>query len=707
MDVVIKNKDENARIRKLIDLDKSLLPTDGGPGFNRLIFSTSPYLLQHAENPVDWYPWGDEAFARAAQEDKPVMLSIGYATCHWCHVMAHESFEDLEVAAVINRCVVPIKVDREERPDIDQLYMTAARVLTGGSAGWPLTLFLTAERKPFYAATYIPKTGSNGVVGFAETVEKLLDAWRTRRNLIDENCAAVMQAFNDAPAPAAADVNHGEILDTSLGTLQGMYDFMYGGFGEKPKFPMPHYLAFLMRMWYRTRSDSHEDLVAVTLRAMRDGGIYDQLGFGFHRYAVDQEWLIPHFEKMLYDQALIAVAYLEGYQAFGGTFMKDTAREILTFVLRDMIAPEGGFFSGLDADTDGREGGFYLWKCGEIEQLLGPDAARLFCHAFGVSEEGNFEGSNILHLPVTFSMVAREHGLTETEFCEKLAGYRIQLLEARAQRTLPFRDEKIITSWNGLMIAALARGAAVCGDQELLAVAAKAADFIVSTLRNDSGRLMRSYHHGAVSVPGFLEDYAFLCWGLIEMYQASGNGEFLANALILAREMAERFEDKERGGFFDTGSDTGDVLVRMKSLYDGAIVSGNSIACYCLLKLGKIVFDDSLLQAGQRCLDASMDNLRQQPVAHLQMVNALDYSLGPDVDITLVGPPNDPAVTVMARVIHQKYIPGLVLRFVREGELDGHSLIDGHAAAYVCARGACRPPVCDPVEFEQLLDTVL
>jgi uncharacterized protein YyaL (SSP411 family) len=602
--------------------------------------------------------------------------------------------------------VVPVKVDREERPDIDSLYMAAARMLTGGSAGWPLTIFLTADRKPFYAATYIPKKGQNGVLGVSETLEKIMEVWQTRRELIDENCDAVIKALGEKTSVSSGDTNFGEVLDTALATLMGMYDFMYGGFGEKPKFPLPHYLSFLLRMWQRTGNTDVEDTVRFTLRMMRDGGIYEQLGFGFHRYAVDQQWLVPHFEKMLYDQALIAMAFLEAYQAYGDTFLKDTAIEVFTFVAGEMMSPEGGFYSGLDADTEGSEGKYYLWTRAEIEECLDQETARLFCQAFDVTGIGNFEGANILHLPQPLAMIARENGLELGELSKRLAVARSKLLDVRKNRVQPFRDEKILVAWNGLMIAALARGAGVSGDKGLLDAAVSAARFVDAHLRSGSGRLLRSYHLGEASGPAFLEDHAFLCWGMIELYQVSGNQEYLDKALVLSGEMLELFQDGAHGGFFDTGSDVKVDLVRMKNIYDGAIPSGNAIACLCLLRLGKITFDDRLLQAGAQSLEACLGNVKQQPVAHLQMVNALDFYLGPDVDITLVGDSEDPAVKEMVRAIYGRFAPGLVLRFRNGGDHDGHRAIDGRPTAFVCAKGACRPPVNDVNEFELLLNEV-
>ncbi len=706
MENAFKENTENSKIKRFRDLDRSSLPPDGGAGFNRLIFATSPYLLQHADNPVDWYQWGDEAFDRAAREDKPVMLSIGYATCHWCHAMARESFEDPEVAEVINRCVIPVKVDREERPDIDSTYMTAAAILTGGNTGWPLTVFLTPDRKPFHAATYLPKNSRNGVLGIIDTLEKLTEVWHSNRKIIEENCVAITRAFEEMTTIRSSETNFGEILDTSLASLQSMYDPMYGGFGGQNKFPLPHYISFLLRMWHRTRNNDIEEIVGLTLRAMRDGGIFDQLGAGFHRYTVDRKWLVPHFEKMLYDQALIAMAYLEAFQAFGDDYLRETAAETLSFVLREMTSPEGGFYSGLDADSEGVEGKYYLWTRGEVENLLDEESSRIFCQVFGVSETGNFEGSNVLHVPVSPAMIARERSLDPEELATLLAAARTRLAEARKTRTMPFRDEKIITAWNGLMIAALARGAAITGDALFLDAAEKATRFVESNLRDRSGRLLRSCHLGEVSVPAFLEDHAFLCWGMTEMYQASGKRGYLDRALMLADELLKLFLDGTDGGFFDTGSDTGEILVRMKSVYDGAIPSGNSIACLCLFRLGKITFNDSLTDAAEKCLNSCMGNLGLQPVGHIQMVNALDFHLGPDVEITLVGTGESPATQEMLRAIHARYLPGLVLRFRDDGDQGEYRTVDGRPTAYVCARQACRPPVNDPAGLERLLEEI-
>lgn len=702
MESVTREKDENSRIRRLMEVDRTSLPADGGEAYNRLVFSASPYLLQHADNPVDWFPWGDEAFEKAANEDKPVMVSIGYATCHWCHAMARESFEDPQVAEVINRHLISVKVDREERPDIDALYIAAARILTGGGAGWPLTVFVTPDRKPFYCATYIPRTSANGVLGLVETVEKISEIWKNSRSLIDDNCNVVAKALREMDGPGSAGSDHGRILDTTLAALQGAYDYLHGGFGAGQKFPLPLNLAFLLRMWRRTRSQDIEEMVAYTLRMMRDGGIYDQLGSGFHRYTVDPAWRVPHFEKMLYDQALVAIACLEAFQAFGDEFLMETARDVFSFVLRDMTSAGGGFYAGLGADSGGREGGYYLWTRSEIEHHLDGESARLFCQAFGVTDGGTFEGSNILYLPRSPSLLARENGLDAKELEQRLKDACETLARVRAGRTMPFRDEKILVAWNGLMIVSLARGGAVSGDPRLLEAARNALEFIRRNLRTAEGRLLRSWYRGTASVPAFLEDHAFLCWGLIELHQADGDPAALQEARGLAREMLELFLDGDTGAFFDSADEAEQMLVRMKNAHDGAIPSGNSIASLCLLKLGKICGDGALSQAGERCLGFWMGHLAEQPLAQVQMVNALDFFLGPDVEITLVGARREPDMGALLGAVHRHFIPGLVLRF-QEEEGGAYPLVGGVATAYVCARGACRPPLNDAARLGQML----
>jgi uncharacterized protein YyaL (SSP411 family) len=700
-------KDEIARIRTLIELDKSSLPPDGGAHFNRLIFSRSPYLLQHADNPVDWYPWSEEAFDKARREDKPIFLSIGYSTCHWCHVMEEESFTDREAASIINKYVVPVKVDREERPDIDTQYMKVVQLMTG-RGGWPLNIIMTPDGKPFYAATYIPKFARMGVPGIIELLEKISELWRSRRDLIFRDSAKILDALRKMAAPSAGgDVDHA-VLGKIFRELEQMFDPTFGGFGGAPKFPMPLYCAFLLRSWWRSESPAAREMVLKTLRAVRAGGIYDQIGHGIHRYAVDREWLVPHFEKMLYDQALVGLAYHESFQAFGDLFCKRVAEETFDFVLREMTSSAGGFFSGLDADSEGEEGKYYLWSIEEVREALGGERAQMYCGVYDITEKGNYEGRNIPHLKRPLEQYAETAGISLVKLETELENARKELLNRREKRIRPFRDEKVLTAWNGLMIAALARGSNAGANERFLSSAEKAAAFVMGRSRNSSGRLFRSWHLGEASVPAFLEDYAFLAWGLIELYEATGKSGYLNDALRLTVEMVRLFRDDEHGGFYDTGSDAEEVLIRMKGSYDDVVPSGNSVAALNLVKLGKILRDDAMIREGERTLRAFKLNIEQQPSAYPYMLNSFDYFLGPDVEITIARSDKDDDFIAMLQVISQKFIPNLVLRFV-EGDEDvsGFKAEGGRTTAYICAKGACSPPATGRQELQRTLDEVL
>ncbi|HLO24888.1 MAG TPA: thioredoxin domain-containing protein, partial [Geobacteraceae bacterium] len=585
--------DTGAYVRRLIVMDKSSLPPDGGAQFNRLIFSGSPYLLQHAENPVDWYQWGDEAFERARGEDKPVFLSIGYATCHWCHVMAHESFEDWEVAEVLNRHFVAIKVDREERPDIDDQYMAVAQMMTGGG-GWPLQVIMTPDRQPFFTVTYLPKHGRQGMPGLIEVLEHIAELWHTRRETVLQNCAAVLQALTEHSAPSHGELSGREIFDQAFAQIAQLYDPIYGGFGGAPKFPMPQYISFLLRYRNQTGKTEALQMTENSLRAMRRGGICDQLGFGFHRYAVDRQWLVSHFEKMLYDQALIALAYLEAFQATGDRFHLRCAEKVFSYLMREMASPGGGFYSAQDADTEGEEGKYYLWSHAEVASILGDKDAGIFCRLFDITEKGNFEGANILHLQVPLEDFAEREGVLPELLRADVERWRELLLKAREERIRPLRDEKVLTAWNGLMIAALARGGGASGDDRWLAAARRAAAFVRDTLVRPDGRLMRSYHLGEATIPAFLEDYAFYVWGLIELYESTLDSGFLKEARLLCDEMLRLFGSTDRSGLFETGSDAEQLPVRSRSAYDGVIPSGNSVAAMDLLRLGRIMDDQAL-----------------------------------------------------------------------------------------------------------------
>ncbi|AJE02959.1 thioredoxin domain-containing protein [Geobacter pickeringii] len=689
-----KRSDERQRLERIFLADRGTLPADGGESFNRLIFASSPYLLQHADNPVDWHQWGEEAFARARSEDKPVFLSIGYATCHWCHVMAHESFEDPEVAAVLNRSFVAVKVDREERPDIDDTYMRVAQMM-GGRGGWPLTIVMTPDREPFFSATYIPKNPRGGMPGLMEVLGRIDEVWRTRRELVRQNCEAIMAGVARLATPQGGDVADDAPLHEARRQLGGMYDPLNGGFGGAPKFPMPLQLQFLLRYARRFGDAEALAMAEATLHAMRRGGIYDQLGFGFHRYSVDERWLVPHFEKMLYDQALCAIASVEAFQSTGRDLFRETAAEVCTFVLRELTSPEGGFYSALDADSEGEEGRYYLWTPAEIGAVLGePDAAEC-CRLFGVTETGNFEGRTILHLPSGADETPAGGRSGRTERVER---WRQLLLAARERRVRPFRDEKVVTAWNGLMMAALVKTYLVCGDGRFLEAAEGSARFIERHLTRDDGRLLRSIHRGDAGSPAFLEDYAFLAGGVLELYGATLEPRHLAGALRLAREMLRLFGGD--GGLFDVGSDAETVLVRGRDSFDGALPSANSVAASVLLRLGAIADDEALREKGVEIVRSLMGGAGRQPVGHLQLLMAFDLIQGPGGEAVLEGD-DVPELRAMLRELGQRFFPGLAVRGAQS------QAAPGGAEARLCAGGACHPPRRSAEELGLLLDQLL
>ena len=705
MEEISPSSDENLKIRRLAQIDKTALPPDGGAKYNRLIFARSPYLLQHAENPVDWHQWGDEAFEKARTENKPVFLSIGYATCHWCHVMERESFEDTEVADVLNRHFVSIKVDREERPDVDEQYMTAAQMMQSGG-GWPLNVFLDADGKPFYFVTYVAKNPRQGRLGFIDLLEKISDVWKTQRDVVESSCDTIIKSLTEISGPVPAPIPGNEILDKTWQHMESAYDRSWGGFGSAPKFPRPLFISYLLRYWKRMKNPAALEMAEYSLMMMRRGGIYDQLGYGFHRYSVDAKWLIPHFEKMLYDQGMLAMAYLEAFQATGKIYFRGVAEEILDYVDREMTSPEGGFYSARDADTEGVEGKYYLWPLDEVKTSLGKEAAEIVSALYGITEQGNFEGENILHQSVALEDYATKHGFATDELRANIENWRKTLLSAREERIQPLKDEKILTSWNGLMIAALARGYAVTGKKSYLRMSLNAVEFIRKRLVGMDGRLLRSFFSGEAGIPAFLEDHAFFLWGLTELYEATLDKEHLDAAIRLSREILRLFADDENYGLFDSGNDTGNFLVRKKSALDGVIPSGNSVAAVNFLKLGKIAGKKGLKTEGEGILRSLMGNAMEHPTAYIHSVMAVDYLHGPDVDVTMVGKRDDPVMNEMLLAVKRRYIPHLVLRHKEDGEETGYKTIEGRPAAYVCHGELCRPPVTGRDSLEKMLDEV-
>ncbi|RMF69150.1 MAG: thioredoxin domain-containing protein [Calditrichaeota bacterium] len=697
------------------------LPPDGGPNYNRLVFEKSPYLLQHASNPVDWYPWGEEAFARAQAEDKPIFLSIGYSTCHWCHVMEHESFEDPEVARLMNETFVCIKVDREERPDIDQIYMSVCQAMTG-SGGWPLTIIMTPDRRPFFAGTYFPKVSRQNRIGLLDLIPKVHELWSTQRDKLLESAERVVEFLEqNASQPPGTELND-KLLNTAFHQLASRFDPRNGGFGSAPKFPSPHNFTFLLRYWHRTGDAQALHMVEQTLQKMRLGGIFDHVGFGFHRYSTDAVWLLPHFEKMLYDQAMLAMAYVETYLATGKEEYARTAREIFTYVLRDMTSPEGGFYSAEDADSEGEEGLFYLWTPQELRDVLGKSEGDFVIRLFNVEEGGNFReqatgqktGRSILYLKKPFSELAKDFGTTEAELRERWEKDRQKLFAVREKRVHPQKDDKVLTDWNGLMIAALAKGAAALDEPRYAEAASRAARFVLTRLRKPDGRLLKRYRDGEAALPAHAEDYAFTVWGLLELYETTLDIGFLKDAIALNKVMLDHFWDKKNGGFFFTADDTEGLLVRTKEIYDGAIPSANSVAALNLLRIGRITADPSLEEKAIAIGKAFSAQVENAPIGYTQLMSALAFLSGPSYEIVIAGAPNAPDTQKMLDALHHHYFPNKVLLFRPTDEsrpeivklakfTEYQTAMDGKATAYVCQNYACNAPTTDARQMLALL----
>ncbi len=666
---------------------------------NRLIHEKSPYLLQHAYNPVDWYPWGEEAFEKAKKEDKPVFLSIGYSTCHWCHVMEKESFEDADIAAFLNKSFVCIKVDREERPDIDSVYMTVCQMMTG-KGGWPLTIVMTPDKKPFFAATYLPKESRFGLPGLGVLLPKIRDVWfNQRKEVLDsaDEIAGVLQ--QKRLQRAALDVS---VLPSAYNQLVKQFDEKHGGFGTSPKFPILENIFFLLRYWKRFNEKKALDMVEKTLKAMRLGGIYDHIGFGFHRYSTDQMWFIPHFEKMLYDQALLTLAYTEAYQVTKDDLYRETAEQVCTYVLRDMTAPEGGFYSAEDADSEGKEGKFYVWDTDEIAHLDNKDVVKT---VFNITEKGNFPesglNSNILHLKKPVPTYAEESNMPVNELKEILERARKTLFDIREKRVHPAKDDKIIADWNGLMIAALSRAGNVFNDKKYTTAAKKAADFIIDTMVDT--RLYHRYRDGAVAIPGFVDDYAFFVWGLLELYEATFEPHYIKYAVVLTDSLIDHFWDYE-GGFFQTSDERESVLTRQKLVYDGAVPSGNSVAMLNLLRLARITGNTDYEEKALQISQVFAHQVLYAPSSHTFLLTALDFALGPSFEVVIVGSPGADDVDAMVTPLKRAFMPNKVVIFRPDEDTDIVELspftaaltaLNGKATAYVCRNYSCNLPTTD------------
>ena len=687
---------------------------------NRLAEESSPYLRQHAHNPVDWYPWGAEALRRAREESKPIFLSIGYAACHWCHVMERESFENPAVAAVLNEHFVSIKVDREQRPDVDEIYMTAVQMMTG-SGGWPLTVFLTPELEPFFGGTYFPPEDRYGRPGFKRVLEHIAGLWGENPDGVRESARSLTGALRDAVALAPAGEGG---LDASLTPraareLAAAFDRAWGGFGEAPKFPPSGAITLLLREYARTGDEGLLRMATTTLDRMARGGMYDQIGGGFHRYSTDERWLVPHFEKMLYDNALLARAYLEAWQIAGKELYRRVAAETLDYLLRDMSDRGGGFHSSEDADSEGEEGVFYVWGPDEVSAVLGEEDGELFCATYGVTEAGNFEGQSILNLLRAPEETASERGIPLEELEERLAPLREKLLRAREGRVRPGKDDKILAAWNGMAISALARGQQVLGDERYGKAAARAADFVLTGMLSD-GRLLRS-HPGAGSpgaarrIPGFLDDYAEMINGLVDLYEATFDPGWLEAADQLCRRMLDDFWDEERGGFFYTSADHTDLLVRTKPYHDGAVPSGNSTAAVALLRLSRLFESELYRQRAEATIGSASALMRSRPSILLNMISAADRHLLPSHEVVIAGEADGEDTKRLLEVVRSAWIPNRTLALAEPGGtpflepgremplLEGRRMISGRAAAYVCEDLACQRPVTEAAELEELL----
>jgi uncharacterized protein YyaL (SSP411 family) len=675
---------------------------------NRLGSESSPYLKQHAGNPVDWFPWGEEALAAARSRDCPILLSIGYSSCHWCHVMERESFEDAAVAALMNEHFVSIKVDREERPDLDSVYMKAVQAMTGGG-GWPMTVFLTPEGVPYYGGTYFPPAPRHGMPSFAQVLKAAADAYRNRRDKVIESGTHLVTALAHASERSGTGTADARLLDSVYHALTNQYDAVHGGFGRAPKFPQPVTLELLLRHHLRTGDIDALDMAVHTLRRMAAGGLRDHLAGGFHRYSVDARWLVPHFEKMLYDNALLASAYLYAHQVTGHGDLRVVAEQTLDYLAADMRAPGGGFCSARDADSEGEEGLFYVWTPEELEDLLPRDDARLFARVYDVSPGGNFEGRSILHLPHDPESVARAEGIPPDELAAALAKSRATLLEARANREPPFRDDKVLVSWNALAIRAFAEAGAALGRADHVELARESADFLWTALR-PQGRLLHVFMDGEAKIDAFLDDHAALGNALLSLHGATLEVRWLDGVRWLCEEILERFWDESSGTVFDTASDAPALVLRPRDAMDNATPSGPSLAAELLARAGHVFDEDRYRKAARRILDYETEALERYGPAFGRMLSVLDRTLAEPVEVAVVARRGDSAAALVHEA-NRAFQRNLTVVGRRSGDaaaavplLEGRDLVDGRSAAYVCRSYTCRLPVTEPGALRAEMD---
>ncbi|MCZ6876223.1 MAG: thioredoxin domain-containing protein [bacterium] len=683
---------------------------------NRLIKETSPYLLQHAHNPVDWHPWGSEALDAARREDKPILLSIGYSACHWCHVMEHESFENEGIAALMNERFVSIKVDREERPDLDYIYQNVVQMLTG-QGGWPLTMFLTPDQEPFYGGTYFPPDDRYGRPGFSRVLQSVADTYHNRRDDVTRSVEQIREKLTQlfTLEDSAGDLQDDLLADAARSMLSQI-DMVHGGFGSQPKFPNPTNLKFLLRFWKSSGNANILNAVTLTMEKMACGGMYDQLGGGFHRYSVDSHWLVPHFEKMLYDNAQLLPLYLDLYQITGEDLYERIARETLSYIRREMLHPDGGFYATQDADSEGEEGRFFVWKKAEVDDLLGEDA-RLFCRYYDVTDSANWEhGNNILHLTVSIQQLAKLFNQEVEAIRQRIETGRDKLFAVRERRIKPFRDEKILTAWNGLMVSAMMQAYNVLGDQEALHAGCATLSFLQNHMLRD-GSLLRSYKDGEAKLDGYLDDYAFLAAAYLDAFETTFNHTYFDFAVSLTGTMLENFWDDEHGGFFFTGRHHEKLISRTKSAFDQAIPSGTSVATQILLRLYHYTGREDYLQRAEQVLRLFRRQMEQQPFGLGSLLTALNFYLHKPQEIVLIGNTNAPDTQAMLSTIHQSYIPHKTLLQIDSQHLAetldalprlrdvfaGKTQIGDKATVYVCHDFTCSLPVTEPETLRELL----
>jgi len=701
------------------DLQRRDEPDEGERG-NRLVHEKSPYLLQHAQNPVDWYPWGDEAFSRAVREDLPVFLSVGYATCHWCHVMAHESFEDPEVAALLNKGFICIKVDREERPDIDSVYMGVCQLMTG-QGGWPLTIVMTPDKKPFFAATYIPKESRFSMSGLLTLLPRITRAWHIQRQDLLLSADKILDALQPAADTISSDEPSNETLDEAYEDLLLQFDPEYGGFGNAPKFPTPHTLLFLMRYGNRTGKKRALAMVEKTLDAMQKGGICDQLGGGFHRYSTDPKWRVPHFEKMLYDQALLLMAYTEAFQITRNETYRKTAEDIIVYVLRDLTSPEGAFLSAEDADSREGEGAFYAWTTREIKEVLGDEDAALAILVFSVTESGNFQspelgpGKNLLYRTQSSSQIAIALAIPGQDFEARLESIKVRLFTAREQRARPLSDDKVLTDWNGLFIAALAQASRVFDKPQYLAAAERAMQFIFSHMLNAEGGLCHRFRAGEAGIDGFSDDYAFIIHALIELYETGLDEKYLSAACSLNEYLIRHFRDETDGGFFTVADSSEPLIVKKKETYDGALPSCNSVSFFNLLRLGGLTGNPDCTDNATTLNRFFRRTVTGSPSAHCWFLCGLLYATGPSQEIVIAGEPESSETMMLVSATRALYLPSVLVLLRPAGERGSlvsqlapfttdYTVKDGKATAYLCTGHSCSPPVTDSLELRKMLE---